>query len=332
MMDDKSSNSDMSVGAIEEEQETISASIRLLDFLEDSRETALDIFNNAIKVIENHQLQIQNLSSIGADNANINLDEYHSVFKLFKDRFPNIFKGNCYSHIFHVSVKHAHDELSIDIELTLCKFYSYFSKSAKRVEQLKAYYDFVNLEYKVVDVQRAELKLQREYTTAIDLYRIIFHLIKKLEQRLIDHYFGSKVHLILNSLKESDEKNALELQQSFESFIEIIIEYINFYFGQDRKFDEKLLVFDCQSTQFLKWEYLMDVVDLIKINDLNNDELYNEYCEIKFMYNNMKNKHVKLNESIKSYISNKNVYNSYQLRTSEDFVKTNSRSPIGSDY
>ncbi|CAF4640445.1 unnamed protein product, partial [Rotaria sp. Silwood2] len=121
----------------------------LLDFLEDSRETALDIFNNAIKVIENHQLQIQNLSSIGADNANINLDEYHSVFKLFKDRFPNIFKGNCYSHIFHVSVKHAHDELSIDIELTLCKFYSYFSKSAKRVEQLKAYYDFVNLEYKV---------------------------------------------------------------------------------------------------------------------------------------------------------------------------------------
>ncbi|CAF1505758.1 unnamed protein product [Rotaria sordida] len=65
----------------------------LLDFIEDSRETALDIFNNTIKAIENHQLQIQNLTSIGADNTNVNFGKYHSVFKLFKDCLPNIFKG-----------------------------------------------------------------------------------------------------------------------------------------------------------------------------------------------------------------------------------------------
>ncbi|CAF5152691.1 unnamed protein product [Rotaria magnacalcarata] len=65
----------------------------LIDFLEDSRETALDIFKNIIKVIDDHQLNIYNLTSIGADNANVNFGEYHSVFKLLKDRLPHILKG-----------------------------------------------------------------------------------------------------------------------------------------------------------------------------------------------------------------------------------------------
>ncbi|CAF1543608.1 unnamed protein product [Rotaria magnacalcarata] len=63
------------------------------DFLEDSREAALDIFKNIIKVIDDHQLNIYNLTSIGADNANVNFGEYHSVFKLLKDRLPHILKG-----------------------------------------------------------------------------------------------------------------------------------------------------------------------------------------------------------------------------------------------
>lgn len=59
------------------------------------------------------------------------------------------FKGNCYAHILHNSVKHAHDDLSIDIELILYKIYSYFSNSAKRTEELKSYYDFVQVQYHV---------------------------------------------------------------------------------------------------------------------------------------------------------------------------------------
>ncbi|CAF4125937.1 unnamed protein product [Rotaria sordida] len=223
----------------------------LLDFIEDSRETALDIFNNTIKAIENHQLQIQNLTSIGADNTNVN--------------FENV----------------------------------------------------------LVDIQRAELKLQHEHTTAVDLYRIISDLIKKLEQRLDDHYFGNKAYMILNSLKESDKNKAEELQQSFKSFIKVTIEYINSYFDENRNFYEKLSVFDCHSPRFLKWEYIMDVLDLIKIDDLDKDELYNEYCEIKFMYNNLKNKNVKLNELIKSYILNKNAHNPQSTTYEEENLLCN---------
>ncbi|CAF5172530.1 unnamed protein product, partial [Rotaria magnacalcarata] len=48
------------------------------------------------------------------------------------------------------------------------------------------------LENVLVNIQEAELNLQRTWTTAVDLYRIITNLMKKLEQRLNDKYFGSK--------------------------------------------------------------------------------------------------------------------------------------------
>jgi hypothetical protein len=57
--------------------------------------------------------------------------------------------GNCYSHIFHNSVKHAHCELSINIEQVLLTIYSHFSRSAKRISELKQYYEFYEQDFKV---------------------------------------------------------------------------------------------------------------------------------------------------------------------------------------
>ncbi|CAF1213584.1 unnamed protein product [Rotaria magnacalcarata] len=71
----------------------------LIDFLEDSHEAALDIFKNIIKVIDDHQLNIYNLTSIGT---------------VLKDRLPHILKGNCYAHVLHNGVKHAHDILKCE--------------------------------------------------------------------------------------------------------------------------------------------------------------------------------------------------------------------------
>jgi hypothetical protein len=90
------------------------------------------------------------------------------------------------------------------------------------------------LESVLVDIQRAELKLQRVSTTAVNLYGIITNLIKKLEQRMNDKYFGNKTHLILNQLMNFDDDKANELQESFELFIECIIKYINSYLGRTK--------------------------------------------------------------------------------------------------
>lgn len=70
----------------------------------------------------------------------------------FKDRqihFCFIFLGNCYSHILHNSVKHAHRLLSIDVEQILLSIYSHFSRSAKRIDELKHYYEFYEQDFKV---------------------------------------------------------------------------------------------------------------------------------------------------------------------------------------
>ncbi len=134
-----------------------------------------------------------------------------------------------------------------------------FTTTIKNFKLLKSF--FVNnnglctlnfLENVLVDIQRAELKLQRACTLTVDLYSIITNLIKKLEQRLNDKYFGNKTYSILNQLKDVDKNKAEELQQSFELFIKSVIEYINSYFDHERKFYEKLSVFDCQSVNFLK--------------------------------------------------------------------------------
>ena len=63
--------------------------------------------------------------------------------------FVDLFTGNCYSHILHNSVKHAHCELPINIEQLLLMIYSHFSRSAKRVDELKRYYEFYDQDFKV---------------------------------------------------------------------------------------------------------------------------------------------------------------------------------------
>jgi hypothetical protein len=198
------------------------------------------------------------------------------------------------------------------------------NRTDKNLQLLKSFFEgefglcvFLFLENVLVDVQRAELKLQRVSTAIVDLFGIITNLIKKLEQRLNDKYFGNKTHLILNHLIQLDEEKGKQLQESFQSFTESFIEYINSYFDHDREFFRRLSAFDCESNDFLKWDYLMAVINLLKIDGLDRDELYNEYCEIKFMYDEMKNKNIKLNEQIKLYISSKNAYNSKSISNND---------------
>ena len=54
--------------------------IGILQFFDDPRESANDTFNNIVKEMENYQLDIRNLTSIGAYNANVNFGELYSEF------------------------------------------------------------------------------------------------------------------------------------------------------------------------------------------------------------------------------------------------------------
>ena len=65
----------------------------LVEFVNDSNESAMDISQNICKVMEKYSLKFENLATYGGDNANINYGEYHSVFTLLKDKAPHLMKG-----------------------------------------------------------------------------------------------------------------------------------------------------------------------------------------------------------------------------------------------
>ena len=75
----------------------------LVSFLEDPHETAIDIFNNAIDIIERTGLKDVVLTSLGADNTNVNYGAHHSVFKLFQDRLKLLKKGKFISILLQAS-------------------------------------------------------------------------------------------------------------------------------------------------------------------------------------------------------------------------------------
>lgn len=120
---------------------------KIIDFYENSDETATGMFQAIISSIQNLGLSIDQVSAFSADNTNANFGKNHSVFTNLKTVNKNIFKANCHAHIFHNCLKHAIEKLDIDIEGVILKFYSHFSVSAKRRDELKEFHNFVDIEF-----------------------------------------------------------------------------------------------------------------------------------------------------------------------------------------
>ena len=89
---------------------------------------------------------------------------------------------------------------------------------------------------------------------------------------------------MLNQLGETDETKREELMEAFDSFVTTAIEYIKSYFDGDSEFYKKLSGFNAQSFDLLTWKTVVDVADVIHINDLDKDQLYSEFCDIKCFY------------------------------------------------
>ena len=65
----------------------------ILDFIEQSDESADALFKNIKYVIESHELKVEQLASLGSDNTNVNVGDHHSVFSLFEELSPKVVKG-----------------------------------------------------------------------------------------------------------------------------------------------------------------------------------------------------------------------------------------------
>lgn len=76
----------------------------ILDFIEQTHESANALFENIKYVMEANELTVDQLVSLGSDNTNVNVDNHHSVFALFEKLSPRLIKGKKYFPIkIHIS-------------------------------------------------------------------------------------------------------------------------------------------------------------------------------------------------------------------------------------
>lgn len=61
--------------------------------IEDADESASNVFKNLQSSIEKCGLSLDGLTSIGADNTNVNMGNNHSVYSLFLSSFGSLIKG-----------------------------------------------------------------------------------------------------------------------------------------------------------------------------------------------------------------------------------------------
>jgi hypothetical protein len=72
------------------------------------------------------------------------------------------------------------------------------------------------------DIQTKNLELQRYSTSIADLHRIVTSLLKKLNYRLEQKYFGHNTRLLLTMSKEEQEKAISQ----FTKYLSNIIKYM----------------------------------------------------------------------------------------------------------
>ncbi|CAF4970173.1 unnamed protein product [Rotaria sp. Silwood1] len=92
---------------------------------------------------------------------------------------------------------------SIDIEQILLMTYVHFSRSTKRIDDLKQFYEFYKQDFK------KNLELQRSYTTAVDLFSIITSVRTKLQEGIDSELFGAACRYRLTRLPV-DTQNMLK--------------------------------------------------------------------------------------------------------------------------
>jgi hypothetical protein len=90
------------------------------------------------------------------------------------------------------------------------------------------------------DIQTKNLELQRYGISFADLHRIITSLLKKLNDRLEQKFFGYNARLLLNSMSQVEQEKAIA---SFTKYLSSIINYINKYYEEHSLLAETLSIF-----------------------------------------------------------------------------------------
>lgn len=195
----------------------------IIDFYEDSNETSLEIFKKLIKSIEQVNLNENKLTSFGADSANVNYGRNNSVYVHLKNHFSNtnLIAGRCNVHVLHNTCKHGLKLLSHDVESFVLKVYSEFSSSAKELQVLKEFCEFVNCKYSNI--------IKHVPTRFLSLYDAVDRVLQNWPA--LKSYFVSKgqnkVPNIIWKFMNADDINTTYLAELYLYFVHNVMHLFN---------------------------------------------------------------------------------------------------------
>jgi hypothetical protein len=159
------------------------------------------------------------------------------------------------------------------------------------------------LQHILFELHKKNLELQRSYTTAVDLYRIITSIKTRLQERLDSQFFGAACRYKLLRLP-SDKQEVLK--SSFAEFIHKVIDYIDSYFNKNVNFYRSISYFGQVNIQDLSWDQVIQCVEQIKIKDLDEDRLFDEFTALKSTLKIILDQSVSLFDQLKAFVEKQN--------------------------
>ena len=155
------------------------------------------------------------------------------------------------------------------------------------------------LHHTLFEIQKANLDLQKEATTAVDLQRIISTLRYKLEQRMANSFF--RIHCC-RLLSRMSPASADELKISFTKFIQQFLVHIDKYFSKNAILLEVIGRLG-NGIEDLSWKDVQECIEVTKIRGLHEDNLFNELTELKITFKSIKMKETSIADQIRHFLS-----------------------------
>lgn len=222
---------------------------------------------------------LEKLVAFGGDNCNTNFGGSkhigsNNVYNLLKTNKKHIEGSGCPAHIVNNCIQHAVDCLPVDIEHILFKIYGHFSIYTVRVETLKEFCSFVELNYKQI--------LSHSKTRWLSLYPVINRTLQMYDAlksyflsidrppMILKSFFANPLNeaylMFVHSLAHSFHASILKMEIRTNSVVETIsiLEEVN-----------DLLKIRIE-TKFLP----LNVISILKKNDceINECEKLKEEC------------------------------------------------------
>jgi len=184
------------------------------------------------------------------------------------------------------------------------------------------------------DIQTKNLELQRYSTSIADLHRIITSLLKKLNDRLEQKYFGYNTRLLLNSMSKDEQEKATS---SFTKYLSSIIKYINKYYAEHSVLAETLSIFGIFfmtkhegiksiplilgiiEIDQITFDQIENCVAILKL-ELDHDKLFEEMINIQSTFKEIVSYRESLFVQIQKHVGGRNFDEIQETDEEEEFV------------